>query len=440
MIRNLKFSQILNTLQSSYWFLPTVISVGAIALAFITLSIDRNTPSQPEHPLSWLYQGGAEGARAILATVAGSMVTVAATAFSITIVALQLASSNFGPRLLRNFMKDTGNQIVLGTFIATFIYCLLVLRTIYGEESNSFIPQLSVTVGVILAIASIGVLIYFIHHASTIIQVSHVMDKVSEDLTEAIKCFFPDSMGQSCPSGEDWQRIPDNFQAFAYPVKATQRGYLQMIDHETLFKLTDQPNLVFKLQSHPGDFVIPGDELIWVYPCDRLNKKLTEQIQQVFTIGKERSEKQDIVFPMQELVEIALRALSPAVNDPFTAIRCIDHLSAGLVELCQREVPTACRYDSQRRLRIIAQPICFDTLVQVAFDQIRHYGCSDVEVSIRLIQAIARVIARTDNPAYLHVLYQQAKTVLDTSHQSLEREQDYQKVQAQFNQLLTKKV
>ena len=147
----------------------------------------------------WIYTGGTDAARSLLSSVAGSMVSVVATAFSITIVALQLASSNFGPRLLRNFMQDTGNQIVLGTFIATFIYCFLVLQTIHGKGDgySFFVPHLSVTVGTVLAIPSMGVLIYFIHHASTIIQASHVITQVSDDLANTIDRLFPEQIEHS---------------------------------------------------------------------------------------------------------------------------------------------------------------------------------------------------------------------------------------------------
>jgi len=162
----------------------------------------------------WIYTGGTDGARSLLSSVAGSMVSVVATAFSITMVALPLASSNFGPRLLRNFMQDTGNQIAIGTFIATFIYCLLVLRTIHGEGDgySFFVPHLWVTVGTVLAIASMGVLIYFIHHASTIIQASHVITQVSDDLDKTIDRRFPEKIGHSAAKNP-WQvgEIPANF-------------------------------------------------------------------------------------------------------------------------------------------------------------------------------------------------------------------------------------
>jgi uncharacterized membrane protein len=224
-MNNVKLGKLWDSLHSSYWFLPTVMTILAIALAFGMLALDRAGYYGPIEKWGWIYTGGAEGARSLLSSVAGSIITVAGTAFSITIVALQLAASNFGPRLLRNFMQDTGNQLVLGTFIGTFIYCLLILRTIQGEGDsyNQFVPQLAVTVGILVALVSIATLIYFIHHASTIIQAGHVISEVSADLDRATERLFPEKIGLS-PSQSNQQvvEIPADFDFVACPIKANR--------------------------------------------------------------------------------------------------------------------------------------------------------------------------------------------------------------------------
>lgn len=394
-MKNVKLSKLWDSLHSSYWFIPTLMAVGSIILAFAMLTLDRTgrTPNW-----WWIYTGGTDGARSLLSSVAGSMVSVVATAFSITIVALQLASSNFGPRLLRNFMQDTGNQIVLGTFIATFIYCLLVLRTIHGEGDgySFFVPQLSVTVGTALAIASIGVLIYFIHHASTIIQASHVITQVSSDLDKTIDRLFPEKIGQSAAQ-KPWEvgEIPANFEAEASPVKAAADGYLQAIDDDELMKITRKYNLLVRVKTRPGKFIIKGSDLALVLPGERVDRELTQLINDAFLLGKERTEYQDAEFPINQLVEIALRAISPAVNDPFTAIRCIDRLSAGLSRIAQRDFPSPYRYDGEHHLRVIVEVATFEGLVNSAFNQIRQYGYTDVAVTIRLLEAIARIAPYT---------------------------------------------
>ncbi|MUG96676.1 DUF2254 domain-containing protein [Scytonema sp. UIC 10036] len=445
-MRNVKLSKLWDALHSSYWFIPAVMAVGAIALAFTMLTFDRTGQTAIEQ-WWWIYTGGADGARSLLEAVAGSMISISATAFSITIVALQLAASNFGPRLLRNFMQDTGNQIVLGTFIGTFIYCLLVLRTIHGEGDgySQFVPQLSVTVGIVLAIVGIAVLIYFIHHASTIIQASHVIRSVSDDLDKAIKRLFPEKIGH----GEPEQRqlvaeIPVSFENQACPIRANSTGYLQIIDDEKLMQIARKYNLLLHLKTRPGKFVVQGSNLVMVLPEERLNnvktrhdsRSLQKQINDAFILGNERTEQQDVEFPINQLVEIALRAMSPAVNDPFTAIRCIDRLCAGLCNLVQRDFPSRYRYDKDNNLRVIVESITFEELVESAFNEIRQYGRSDTAVTIRLIEALAAIAAYTDNSKYQTVLQRHASMILQSAIQALPDEQDRLVVQERYNSVI----
>ncbi|MGG6263963.1 DUF2254 domain-containing protein [Leptolyngbya sp. AN03gr2] len=433
-MKNTKLSKYWDTLQSSYWFLPSLVLIAAIALAFTMLHLDRTSESGTTE-LWWLYTGGPDGARAVLSAIAGSMITVAGTAFSITIVALQLAASNFGPRLLRNFMQDIGNQLVLGTFIGTFIYCLLVLRTIQGEDYSPFVPQIAVTVGVVLAIISTGVLIYFIHHASTIIQVSQVLINVSDDLDRAIDRLYPERIGQHPPRqvGE----LPHQFEQQSAPIKAIKKGYLQAIDDEELMQLACEADVVFCIKTRPGKYVIPTTSLVLVYPHSRLSPKLVKQIQKAFIFGNERTEQQDIAFPIEQLVEIALRALSPAVNDPFTAIRCIDHLSAGLSRLAQRDIPSRYRYDDHQTLRIIAEPTTFEALIDRAFNQIRQSSQSDAAVTIRLLEAIALIATYVETAKRRAVLRRHAQMIWRGSQSGLSEECDRNDVEQRYQQVLS---
>ncbi|MBE8987779.1 DUF2254 domain-containing protein [Nostoc sp. LEGE 12450] len=436
-MRNVKLSKLWDQLHSSYWFIPAVMAVVATALAFTMLNLDRTGKVDIDY--WWVYTGGADGARSLLGSVAGSMISVAATAFSITIVALQLAASNFGPRLLRNFMQDTGNQVVLGTFISTFIYCLLVLRTIHGEGDGyeQYVPQLSVTVGTLLAIISIGVLIYFIHHASTIIQASHVIENVSEDLHSAIKRLFPERIGHAeSEHKQGIEEIPMSFEKEALPIRANGTGYLQAVDNGELMKIACKHNLLIRLKVRPGKFLIQGSDLALVFPGKKVNKKLTKQINDVFILGKERTEQQDIEFPIDQLVEIALRAISPAINDPFTAIRCIDRISAGLCHLVQRDFPSPYRYDKNNKLRFIAKGVDFQGLVDRAFNQIRQYGKSDAGVTIRLLEAIAVIATYTNNSKYQASLRHHADMILQDSHEGLSQEQDYKNVEESYYQVI----
>lgn len=438
-MKNVKWSKLWDSLHSSYWFLPTVMSVSAIALALTMLVIDR-VPNSALKQVGWIYTGGPDGARALLSAVASSMMTVAATAFSITIIALQLAASNFGPRLLRNFMQDTGNQIVLGTFIGTFIYCLVILRTVRGEDYALFVPQLSVTVGIILAIASVGVLIYFIHHASTIIQASHVISGVSHDLDDAIERLFPEQIGHSIKSRpyQPIVEIPANFESDAWVVKASKTGYLQAIDNQELLKISCKHNLLLRLQFRPGQFIVRDSPLVLVYPDKHLFVKIAKCLNDAFIVGDERNEQQDVEFPINQLVEVALRAISPAVNDPFTAIRCIDRLGAGLSRLAQKDFPSPYRYDSKGNLRVIAEGVTFAALVDAAFNQIRQYSRSDAAVTIRMLEAIATISSYTCDPKHRAVLHRHAEMIFRGSRDGLPEELDRQAVERQYDNVIAK--
>ena len=193
------------TIRTTYWAVPSVMALTALALSVGMIQLDRTLTPKLLGTLSWVYTGGPEGARAVLSTIAGSMITVAGVTFSITIVALTLASQQFGPRLLRSFLRDLGNQIVLGTFVSTFVYCLLVLRTVRGNDDAQFVPHLAVTLGVVLAMLSLGVLIFFIHHVSTSIQASQIIASVAADLEASIdacsrSAWATDETRRGCPA------------------------------------------------------------------------------------------------------------------------------------------------------------------------------------------------------------------------------------------------
>lgn len=421
-------------LRSSYWFVPSQMAIIASGLAFIMLWLDKAGKIGLIEKLGWIYTGGPDGARTLLSTVAGSMITVAATAFSITIVSLTLASSQFGPRLLRNFMQDRGNQIVLGTFIATFIYCLLILRTIRGADYNAFVPQISVTFGVLLAIASIGVLIYFIHHAAASIQADNVIAEVSEALEDAMNRLFPEQIGQAnSTQPQGWvAEISGNFDAEASPVKVAGSGYIQAIDDDKLMEIAKSNDLILRLQYRPGNFVVQGNDLVMVYPGKLVNEKLTEKINETFILGSQPTDQQDIEFAINQLVEIAVRALSPGINDPFTAIRCIDQLSVALSHLAQRQLPSPYRYDHDNNLRVIANQVTFAGLTDAAFNQIRQYGCSDVAVTIRLLEAIAVIAISTYYPKQLEALRRQAIMIRRSSAQAITEEWDCKDIEQQY--------
>lgn len=433
-MKQTKFSKIWDSLHSSFWFVPSLMVVLAIGLSFLTIQLDQSLKTNIIGQLGWAYSLGPSGSRAILSAIAGSMVSVATTAFSITIVALQLASSQFGPRLLRNFMQDTGNQIVLGTFISTFVYSLLVLRTINGVEDDEFVPHLAVTFGIGLAIASIGVLIYFIHHSASSIQVDQVITKVGHELQGAIERLFPDKIGKGASKYQQdpIRDIPANFARDAFPIKATNSGYVQAIDDKMLMQIATENDLLLRVQKRPGKFLVQGSELVLVFSGERVNKQLIKKINDAFVLGLQRTEQQDVEFSINQLVEIAVRALSPGINDPFTAIRCIDQLSASLSYLAQREIPSPYRYDENDKLRVIAEPISFADMTDAAFNQIRQYGKTSVAVTIRLLEAIAVIAPFVYHKADRAALLRHANMIERGSQEGIPEELDRKDVEEQY--------
>ncbi|PIG93519.1 DUF2254 domain-containing protein [Gloeocapsopsis sp. IPPAS B-1203] len=429
-----KLGKVWESLHNSFWFVPSVMVLGAIALAYIILSLDHADRDWLEKvPL--IYGRGPEGAREVLSTVAGSMVSVATTAFSIVIVALQLASGQFGPRLLGNFMRDTGNQIVLGTFISTFVYCLLILRTVNSVDDDEFVPHLSVAFSLVLAIFGVAVLIYFLHHVATSIQAQQVIANVGAELSDTIERLFPQKVGRSITKDQQEIQdadIPDNFEDEASPIKSDKSGYIQAIDNEELIDIAAKFDVIVRLNYRPGDFVIKGNDLVSVWHGQQMNKKLAKQLKGIFIIDNQRSPQQDVEFSINQLVEIAVRALSTGVNDPFTAIRCIDQLSAALCQFAQREIPSPYRYDDNQKLRAIAEPITFASVVDAAFNQIRQSGQTDVAVTIRLLEAIARVAEYTTTREQRAVLLRQAQMIERGSHEGVSEKLDQKDIQESY--------
>jgi uncharacterized membrane protein len=390
-----KLRNLWQSLQETFWFLPAVMTCAAFALAFVTIRIDEGINYQESGGPDWVYTRGPEGARAILSTVAGSMITVAGVVFSVTVVALSLASSQFGPRLLRNFVRDRGNQIVLGTFVTTFVYCLLVLRTIRQMNGQEFVPHVSVTAAIMMALTSLGVLIYFIHHVSVQIQAPEIIANVGRELHQTIDRLFPEELGKDVPSNggtlveEDLPALRD-----ARPVTARDEGYVLSVDNDRLMELAVEKDLLIRVIARPGSFVVKGSTLAEVAPGGRLDEEVQDQVEATFLLGGRRTPMQDAEYAVDQLVEVAVRALSPGINDPFTALACLDRLSAGLCHLAERKIPSPYRSDKEGALRVIARPASFPELAAAAFDQIRHYGSTSAPVLTRLLEAVALVLER----------------------------------------------
>jgi uncharacterized membrane protein len=403
-VRTSRLALIMDALRGSFWFLPALLTLAAATLAVGLLVADARLPSATVRSVGWIYTGGAEGARSLLATVAGTVVTVVGVAFSVTIVSLQLAAAQLGPRVLRNFMRDRGNQAVLGTFVATFVYCLLVLRSVRGGNGlteDAFVPHLAVTGGVALAVLSAGVLIYFIHHAAVSMQADHVIATIALELDQAIDRLYPERLGEDVLAAGPPPVVPGDFEATAVVVTAPASGYVQSIDGATLMARARERDLLVRLDRRPGDFVVTGEPLARAWPRERLHDADGARLATTLTIGPVRTLVQDVLFGVEQLVEIAVRALSSDLRDPTTAMRCIDRLGAAVARLADRRMPSPYRRDGAR-LRVIAPGVSLAEVVHVAFDAIRARGAASAAVSVRLLETFER-LARLRPGRELHV-------------------------------------
>lgn len=386
-----------DSLRGTFWFVPLLMVAASALLSFLTLAADGAAEERGiAITLPWTFSRGPEGARALLSTVAGSMLTIASVCFSITVVALQQASSQFGPRLLHNFMRDRGNQVVLGTLIAAFTYCLLVMRSVNGTDNARFVPHLSVTVGLLFGLAGVGVLIYFLHHAAASLQAENVIAAVGRELHTAIDRLYPSRIGKEPEAAGEEPPPP----ADGKGVAADASDYLLAVDADGLVRLAVEHDLVLTLAHRPGQFVTRGSPLLRAWPAERVSDEAAAALRRAFVLGPRRTLMQDVEFAVDQLVEVALRALSPGMNDPFTAIACVDRLGAALAEFADREFPSPRRCDEHGRLRVVTPAVTADGVADAAFHQIRQAARGNAAVTIRLLETIAAIAPRSRGTAF----------------------------------------
>lgn len=393
MCSHFKFiSRIWERLHSSFWFLPSVMAICAMATAILLILLDSLEAVRLGWIDEWTYAFGPESARAILSAIAGSMITVAGVTFSMTMLTLQLASSQFGPRMLRNFMRDRGNQIVLGTFLSTFVYCLLVLASVRGSGTSYFVPVIAVTLGMILAVASLATLIYFIHHIATSIRIETILANLAAEACKTVERIFPEPGASSAPLPETLmaQALPPGFDDDSRSVVTSGSGYIQSIDLGGLLEVASDNDLVVRVERRIGNFVPSAGPLVVAFPYGRVSDAVADDLSDAFSFGPERTPEYDIEFSLRRIVEIAQRALSPGVNDPTTALYCLDRLGEVLGLLADRQFPSGRIMDQDKKLRVVFEPVPFAELACSAFAAVARYGVSDDDLVARLLDVMDR--------------------------------------------------
>jgi uncharacterized membrane protein len=377
-------------LAGALWVLPTASVVVFLAAGALLSRVSIRNDS----PLRALaFQGTAEDARALLIVVSTTMITVTGLVFALTIVALQIASGQYSPRLLRNFMRDRGTQVVLSVFVGAFAYSTAGLYTVGVQRAGQqeFVPRLAVSGSLALALASVGVLIYFIHHLAHSIQIDTIMSQIQRETREVIDDVYPDAFSDAQPE----ERRPDP-PVHAVIVPSSVSGYLQAIEPAPLVEAAHRHDLVIRLAKRVGDHVVAGTPIAWAWhrSPDRpppapamLERPVADAVQ----VGFERTMVQDVLFGLRRLVDTANRALSPAVNDPYTAIQAVHHLTVLLCILAVRQLGDRLWRDPQGTLRVaIPLPDFAEYLVR-STAQIRRFGAAEPAVTRSLIQLLSEV-------------------------------------------------
>ena len=377
------------TLSGSYWFIPAVLGVSAVLLSIGTLALDQTIGED------WLVgmdmrvfapmQG--EGARAVLTTIASSMITVAGVVFSLTLLVLMQASSQFGPRLLVNFMHDRTNQFMLGAFVATFAFALLVLRVVTdGDEGGAgvaFVPQVSVLTALVLAFTTVGLLVYFFHHIAESVRATHVLGDVENALQKMIDD-LPEPDEADASASED---VPTDFRDDVAFIYAETGGYLQSVAVKTLVKAASEHDAIVRVLPTVGAFVTRGVPVAEVHPAAAV-AAAKSAVLRTLTTGNDRSLTQDLGFVFDELLEIALRALSPSMNDPFTARSCIDRIAQGVLCLDGRGLPKQVHSDEDGVVRALVPLQSAGTLTRHLFAELRRATRGNLLVTQHLLEAL----------------------------------------------------
>ncbi|MGS0561482.1 DUF2254 domain-containing protein [Microbacterium aurugineum] len=362
--------------RESFWFLPTVFGVAAIALAIGLTELDRLLLANGDTSGALLADLSATGGRAILTVIGGTMLGVAATSFSITISVLATTSSAYGPRLVRNFMADRGNQFVLAVLTSTFLYTLVVLRAVRTEQDSisAFVPVTAVTFAVFLAIADVAVLVYFIHHIARSVQVTTLQGRVLRELVEVIDLLYPDASDRDTVATE-----PDDLIVHE-EFFATASGYVQYVDFEDLVAFARAHQVVVRIATPPGTHVLEGQVIAQSLVSrnqgrdESTEKAASKAITSAIAVGAARTPHQDLGFAVQGLTEIGVRGLAAGTNDPYTAVAAIDALSSALVTLCGRPAADGRYPGDDGELRVVCRWPSPIELIADALLALRTYG------------------------------------------------------------------
>ncbi|MFG0329063.1 MAG: DUF2254 domain-containing protein [Phycisphaerales bacterium] len=411
-------------IRSSYWFVPTLMSLAAFGLVFAAGWVDERVETDALPMTDWVKSASPAAVRGALATIAASAISVAGVVFSITMVALTMASQQFGPRLIRNFMRQGWTQWSLGAFFGSFIYCLIALLRLPSETELHVPTPITVLMGVAIGVAAFAVLIYFIHQVAVFLQAPRVIQDVADDMIASIDACCPE------PEARIEVTLPKDFEERARAISSGSSGYVQGIAEWGMIELARAHGVVVRLCIRPGSFVFPGLPLAWVGPApNEFTEQFIHEFREQIVIGAERTATQDPGYAIDQLVEIAVRALSPGVNDPYTAINCVDQLSRGFAHLAYRDLPPVVRYDESATVRLVHRPYSYSVLFDESFGQIRRNANGNYMVTMALLNAMKRIAAGNGSPELREVVDAETRRLVESARDEYEGSDEWRSLQ-----------
>jgi len=369
--------------RSGFWAIPSLFVVAAVVLSLLLVRLDRSLSTS----LRYTFGAGPDGAREVLSAITTAMITFTGLVFSITIVVLQLTSSQFSPRVLRTFLRDRQSQAALGVFVATFVYAVMVLRTVNGLDDDVFVPAVATTVGLLLLLVSVGVFVFYIHHIATSIQVSSIICAIGDETRAAISGRFP--AGTDAPPDAGPRALPVGLPSLV--LRAPCSGVVTGVDEQRLVQLAREADVVLRSGVHLGDYVPEGAALLEV--LGEAGALAAEAVQECYQQGRDRSLQQDVAFGFRQLVDIAQRALSPGINDPTTAAQTLDELHDLLRRLSTRPLRTGVHVDDDGAVRLVVPAETLEDFLALALDEVEHHGRDMLQVRKRLDALLVDVCA-----------------------------------------------
>jgi len=436
-------------LKVSFWFAPAVMSLGAILLVMVMNWVDSLIPNAMLLNSKLVLSASGSELRSMLIAMAGTILATAGVVFTLLTLPLSTVAAQYGSRLLRLFLGDRTTQFVLGMFVGTFVYCLAAATSIpYGDVVREA-PQVLVSMGLLLMLATFGSLILLVQHISTMLQAPQIAAAAGAELLEVVQSEIRDETGNvaketSLPEAGT-PAVPNTIaveqvmkESEGYPVRVKGTGYIQYIDPEYMLTLAGEKDLVIRLLRKPGAFVWHGEVVALVWPAGRIDQQVDRQLRLAFRLGNQRTPTQDVEYAVNQLVEMAVRAMSPAINDPFTAMTCLDYQAQGLALMAQkgREFPHI--YDREGRLRLVFEPLPFSQLLNSAFDMLRHASCDNATVLLHMLEVIEAISRETKLPERRQLLLQHASLVLAESRAGALTEPDRQLIQCSVEALQSK--